>query len=164
MLTLDNVDFIENWIPNWWNRHVLRFLEYKRLFPLLCSARFWGQPGELSLFVLFFPFAQMNNLQLVLNILEAEHMFVPFTALYITSGLMQTNFILDSFWLLLWKCVKRWEENIWLFGWTSRDLILPMTVIPSDHQVLSAKCLLIISAETIFIFDGFADGRINKIS
>ena len=29
---------------------------------------------------------------------------------------------------------------------------------------MSAKCLLILSVEMIFIFDGFADGRINKIS
>ena len=29
---------------------------------------------------------------------------------------------------------------------------------------MSAKCLLILSVELIFIFDGFADGRIDKIS
>ena len=29
---------------------------------------------------------------------------------------------------------------------------------------MSAKCLLILSVEMIFIFDGFADGQINKIS
>ena len=28
---------------------------------------------------------------------------------------------------------------------------------------MSAKCLLILSVEMIFIFDGFADGQINKI-
>ena len=60
-------------------------LEFKRLFPLLCSARFWGQPGELSLFVLCFPIAHTNNLQLVLNILGAEDIFVRFTALYINK-------------------------------------------------------------------------------
>ena len=42
-----------------------------------------GQLGELSLFVLCFPFAHMNNLQLVLNILGTEYIFVPFTDLYI---------------------------------------------------------------------------------
>ena len=31
-------------------------------------------------------------------------------------------------------------------------------------QKMSAKCLLILSVEMIFIFDGFADGQINKIS
>ena len=29
---------------------------------------------------------------------------------------------------------------------------------------MSAKCLLILSVEIIFIFDGFADGQISKIS
>ena len=29
---------------------------------------------------------------------------------------------------------------------------------------MSVKCLLILSVEMIFIFDGFADGQINKIS
>ena len=29
---------------------------------------------------------------------------------------------------------------------------------------MSAKCLLILSVEMIFIFDGFGDGQINKIS
>ena len=39
-------------------------LEFNRLFPLLCSTRFWGQPGEISLFVsCFFSFAHTNNLQ-----------------------------------------------------------------------------------------------------
>ena len=65
-----------------------------------CSARFWGQPGEVSLFVLCFHVAHMNNLQFVLNILGAEHIFVPFTALYIKFRADAKNFILDSFWLL----------------------------------------------------------------
>ena len=98
------------------------------------SPQFWGQPGELSLFVLCFPFAHMNNLLSVLKILQAEHIFVPFTILYITFRTDATNFIFDSFWLLFWKCVKQWEKNIWPFDWTSRDLILPTMVIPSDHQ------------------------------
>ena len=29
---------------------------------------------------------------------------------------------------------------------------------------MSAKCLLIVSVEIIFIFDGFTHGQINKIS
>ena len=43
-----------------------------------------GQPCELSLYVLCFSFALMNNLQLDLNIPGAEHIFVPFTTLYIS--------------------------------------------------------------------------------
>ena len=39
------------------------------------------------------------------------------------------------------------------------------TLIWLDNtRKMSAKCLLILSVEMIFIFDGFADGRINKIS
>ena len=77
----------------------------------------------------------MNNLQLVLNSLGAEHIFVLFTTLYI-------NFRTDAnklyLWLLFWKCVKRWKKNIWPFRWTSCDLILPTMVIPSDHQAVSS--------------------------
>ena len=56
---------------------------------------FWGQQGELYLFVLCFPFAHMNILQLVSNILGAEHIFVPFTALYINVG-TDANKLLSS--------------------------------------------------------------------
>ena len=83
MLTLDIVDFIENLNSQLMQLTRFKILEFKRLFSLLCSARFWGQPGELFLFVLCFPFAHMNNLHLVLNILRTEHIFVLFTALYI---------------------------------------------------------------------------------
>ena len=39
------------------------------------------------------------------------------------------------------------------------------TLIWLDYtRKMSAKCLLILSVKTIFIFDGFADGQINKIS
>ena len=33
-----------------------------------------------------------------------------------------------------------------------------------NTKKMSAKCLLILSVEMIFIFDGFTDGQINKIS
>ena len=33
-----------------------------------------------------------------------------------------------------------------------------------QYKKMSVKCLLILSVEMIFIFDGFADGQINKIS
>ena len=39
------------------------------------------------------------------------------------------------------------------------------TLIQLDNtRKMSTKCLLILSVEMILIFDGFADGRINKIS
>ena len=37
-------------------------------------------------------------------------------------------------------------------------------ILLDNTRKMSAKCLLILSVEMIFIFDGFADGRINKIS
>ena len=45
----------------------IKILEFKRLFPLLCSARFWGQPGELSIFVLCFPLTHMNKFTFSFN-------------------------------------------------------------------------------------------------
>ena len=61
MLTLDVVDLNSQLMQ------MTRFkiLEFKRLFPLLCSARLFGQPGEISLFVSCFSFEQTYNLQLV---------------------------------------------------------------------------------------------------
>ena len=39
------------------------------------------------------------------------------------------------------------------------------TLIELDNtRKMSAKCLLILSIELIFIFDGFANAQINKIS
>ena len=65
MLTLDIVDFIENLNFQLMQLTHFKILEFKRVFPLLCSARFWGQPGEIFLFVSCFPFAHTNNSQLV---------------------------------------------------------------------------------------------------
>ena len=33
-----------------------------------------------------------------------------------------------------------------------------------NTREMSAKCLLILSVEMIFIFDGFANGQINKLA
>ena len=38
------------------------------------------------------------------------------------------------------------------------------TDLVGQHKKMSVKCLLILSVEMIFIFDGFADGQTNKIS
>ena len=38
------------------------------------------------------------------------------------------------------------------------------TDLVGNTRKMSAKCLLILSAEMIFIFDGFANGQINQIS
>ena len=51
MLRLDIVHFIENFNSQLMQFTRFKILEFKRLFPLLCCARFWGQPGEISLFV-----------------------------------------------------------------------------------------------------------------
>ena len=65
MSTLDIVDFTDN--LNLQRMQLTRFkiLEFKILFPLLSSARFWCQPGEMSHFVSCFTVAHTNNLQLV---------------------------------------------------------------------------------------------------
>ena len=51
MLRLDIVDFIENFNFQLMQLTSFTILEFKRLFPLLCSTRFWDQPGGISLFV-----------------------------------------------------------------------------------------------------------------
>ena len=38
------------------------------------------------------------------------------------------------------------------------------TNLVKQYKKMSPKCLLILSVKTIFIFDGFDDGRIDKIS
>ena len=38
------------------------------------------------------------------------------------------------------------------------------TDLVGQYKKVSAKCLLILSVEMIFIFDGFANAQINKIS
>ena len=38
------------------------------------------------------------------------------------------------------------------------------TDLVGQYKKMSAKCLLILSVEMIFYFDGFANGQINKIS
>ena len=56
MLRLDIVDFIENFNSKLMQLTRFKILEFKGLFPLLCSTRFWGQPGEISLSVSCFFF------------------------------------------------------------------------------------------------------------
>ena len=65
MLRLDIVDFIEDFNSQLMQLIPFNVLEFKRLFSLLCSKRFWGQPGEISFFVSCFSFAYMTNLQLI---------------------------------------------------------------------------------------------------
>ena len=53
-----------------------------RIQKIVSAALFWGQPGEIFLFVLSSPFTHMNKLQSVLNVLGTEHIFEPFITLY----------------------------------------------------------------------------------
>ena len=38
------------------------------------------------------------------------------------------------------------------------------TDVVGQYKKMSAKCFLILSVEIIFMYDGFADGQIDKIS
>ena len=58
MSTLDIVNFIGNLNSQLMQLTRFKIIEFKRLFPLLCYAKFLGQPGEISLFVSCFSFAQ----------------------------------------------------------------------------------------------------------
>ena len=54
MLTLDIFDFTDNLNSQVMQLTRFKILEFKTLFPLLCSARFWGQPGEIPFLSLAF--------------------------------------------------------------------------------------------------------------
>ena len=54
MLRFDIDNFVENFNSQLMQLTPCKILEFKRLFPLLCSTRFWGQLGEISLCLLFF--------------------------------------------------------------------------------------------------------------
>ena len=55
--------------------------------------------------------------------------------------------------------------SVHLSSFTMPVVALADTRIQLDNtRKMSAKCLLILSVEMIFIFDGFANGQINKIS
>ena len=56
MLRPDIVDFIESFNSQLMQLTRFEILELKRLFPLLRSTRFWGQPGEISISVSCFFF------------------------------------------------------------------------------------------------------------
>ena len=45
-----------------------------------------------------------------------------------------------------------------------RNSVADTLIWLDNTRKMSAKCLLILSVEIIFYFDGFANGQINKIS
>ena len=84
MLRLDIVDFIENFNSQLTQLTRFKILEFKRLFPLLCSARFWGQPGEISLFVsCFFFFCTHEQFTISLKYSRNRRYSCHLTPLYI---------------------------------------------------------------------------------
>ena len=103
MLRLDIIDFIENFNSQLMQLTRFKILEFKGLFPLLCSARFCCQPGEISLFVSCFFFCTHEQLTISLKYSRKRTYSCHLTPLYI-------NF-LDVFWLMFWKCVKLWDKR-----------------------------------------------------
>ena len=76
MLRLDIVDFLENFNSQLMQSIRFKILEFKRLFPLLCSTRFWGhQPGQRSFCFLFF-LCTHEQFTISLKYLETEHILV----------------------------------------------------------------------------------------
>ena len=93
MLRLDIVDSIKNFNSQLMQLTRFKILEFKRLFPLLCSARFWGQPGEMSLFVSCFFFWTNEQFAIYLKYSRNRTYFGHLTPLYI-------NFRSDTYKLL----------------------------------------------------------------
>ena len=67
MSRLNIVDFIENFNSQLIQLTRFKILEFKRLFSLLCSTRFWGQPGEISLVVSCFFFCTHEQFRVSLK-------------------------------------------------------------------------------------------------
>ena len=82
MLRLDIVDFIENFNSQLMQLTHFKILELKR-FPLLCSTRFWGQPGEISLFVSCFFFCTHEQFTISLKYSRNRTYSCHLTPLYI---------------------------------------------------------------------------------
>ena len=80
MSRLDIVAFIDSQLMQ-----LTRFkiLELNRLFPLLSSTRFWGQPGEISLFVSCFFFCTHEHFTISLKYSRNRTYFCHLTPLYI---------------------------------------------------------------------------------
>ena len=106
-----------------------------------------NQVKYLFLFLVFFCTHEQFT---VWNILETEHTLVPLRTY--TSGVIHTNFILDIFLLMFWKCVKlrdkrqcmslgspRWKVVNLLasfsFGWWRRIISFCTSATVFDQQV-----------------------------
>ena len=117
MLRPDIVDFIENGNSQLMQLTRFKILEFKRLSPLLCSARFWGQPDEISFFSLFlvFSFAYMNNLQF--EIFEKQNIFLYFNNRSDTYKLYPRYLLAD----VLTMCTTARQKAVYELGFSSLE-------------------------------------------
>ena len=117
MLTPDIIDFIENFNSQLMQLTRFKILEFKRLLPLLCSARFWGQPGEISLFVSRFFFCTHEQFTITPKYSRNRTYSCTLTPLYI-------NFRSDTYKLypryhladVLKLCKTARQEAVYKFG------------------------------------------------
>ena len=116
MLRLDIVDFIENFNSQLIQLTRFKILEFKRLFPLLCSTRLWGQPGEISLFVSCFFFCTHEQFTISLKYSRNRTYSCTLTPLYI-------NFRSDTYKLyprydVLKVCKTARQEEVYELGFS----------------------------------------------
>ena len=122
MFRLDIVDFMENFNSQLIQLTRFKILKFERLFPLLCSTRFWGQPGEISLFVSCFFFCTHEQITIGLKYSRNRTYSCHLTPLYI-------NFRSDSYKLyprylvtdVLKMCKTVRQEAVYELGFSSLE-------------------------------------------
>ena len=130
MSRLDIVYFIENFNFQFMQLTRCKILEFKRLFPLLCTTRFWGQPGEISLFVSCFFFCTHEQFTISLKYSKNRTYSCTLTPLYI-------NFRSDTYKLyprylladVLKMCKTARQEAVYELGFSSLESCLFLSLI-----------------------------------
>ena len=122
MSRLDIVDFIENFNSQLMQLTRFKILEFKRLFPLLCSTRFWGQQGEISLFVSCFFFCTHEQCTISLKYSRNRTYSCHLTPLYINfrsdTYKLYPRYLLDD---VLKMCKTARQKAVYELGFFSLE-------------------------------------------
>ena len=123
-LRLDIVDFIKNFNSQFMQLTRFKILEFKRLFPLLRSTKFWDQPDEISLFVSCFFLCTHEQFTIDLKYSRNRTYSCHLTPLYI-------NFRSDTYKLyprylladVLKMCKTARQEAVYELGFSSLEVV-----------------------------------------
>ena len=148
MLRLDIIDFIENFNSQLMHLTCFKILEFKRLFPLLCSTRFWGKPGEISLFVSCFFFCTHGQFTVGLKYSRNRTYSCHLTSLYISfksdTYKLYPRYLLAD---VLKMCKTARQEAVYELRFSSLESCLFPSLVfiwlmTQDHQFLHFRhCL-----------------------